>query len=59
MTLNRLRRAKGWSPRRLAFAAGVDPATVYRIELGFVEPREDTKLKIATALGEDVFTLWP
>lgn len=58
--LNRARREKRLSIQQLADEAGVEFLTIQRIELGLTQnPWEETKHKIADALGTDVFDLWP
>lgn len=63
--LNRQRRARGWSHGKLAYEAskwkpGITYVTVQRIELGITaDPHEATKHAIASALGVEVFSLWP
>lgn len=48
--IQRARTIRGWTRRRLALAAGVDPATVGRIERGITQNPESLK-KIADVLG--------
>lgn len=58
--LNRARRTARLSQFQLARKAGVDYMTIQRIELGLTRwPQEETKHRIADALGVEVFTLWP
>ena len=45
---------KGWSKRRLAIAAGVDPKTVGLIERGERSPTLLTLLMLTDALGENL-----
>lgn len=54
MTLRELRRERGLSLEAVGFLAGVDQATVSRIERGLVAPRPETIVKLATALGISV-----
>jgi transcriptional regulator with XRE-family HTH domain len=49
--IRRMRRAQGTSIEDLAFAAGRHPTHVSRIERGIANPRLDTMLAIAQALG--------
>lgn len=46
-----MRRARGWSQRRLAEAAGTTPATIARIEKGRMEPTVAMLTRLATAAG--------
>jgi len=48
--IQRARTIRGWTRRRLATAAGVDPATVSRIERGTSRNPETIK-KVADILG--------
>jgi len=51
--LTRLREAKGWNRRELAEAAGVDPATITRLEQGKRDdPHASTITLLAMALGD-------
>jgi transcriptional regulator with XRE-family HTH domain len=50
--LTRLREERGWTRRELAAAAGVDPATITRLERGDRDPRAITVALIAIALGD-------
>jgi len=52
-----LRERRGWNPRQLALAAGVDPAYVYRIEDGGRRPSHQTLTNLAGALGVAVSDL--
>jgi transcriptional regulator with XRE-family HTH domain len=51
MTLRELRKARGLSLEEAAFLAGVDIATVSRVERGLVRPRPKTAIQLARALG--------
>jgi DNA-binding XRE family transcriptional regulator len=44
------RRARGWSQRDLARAAGIQQPVLARLEVGDTDPRASTLLKIARAL---------
>lgn len=58
--LNRARRTARLSQVQLALKADVDYMTIQRIELGLTRnPQEETKHKIAEALGVEVFSPWP
>lgn len=48
--IQRARTIRGWTRRRLAAAAGVDPATIGRIERGISQNPETVK-KVADILG--------
>jgi transcriptional regulator with XRE-family HTH domain len=50
--LTRLREERGWNRRELARAAGVDPATITRLERGDRDPRAVTVARVAMALGD-------
>jgi transcriptional regulator with XRE-family HTH domain len=45
------RRQRGLSLEALAYLAGVDQATISRIERGLTEPRRDTVVRLARGLG--------
>lgn len=55
-TLRDQRIARGWSQRRLAERAGIDPKTVSLIERGMRSPTLHTLLRIATAMEHPC---WP
>ena len=44
------RRARGWSQRDLARAAGIQQPVLARLEIGDTDPRASTLLKLARAL---------
>jgi len=48
---------KGFSQEELAFQAGVNKNTIWKIETGKVSPTVETLAKIAQALGTDFTTL--
>lgn len=48
---------KGYSQEELAFEAGVNKNTIWKIETGKVSPTVETLAKIADALGIDFTTL--
>jgi transcriptional regulator with XRE-family HTH domain len=50
--LTRLREERSMTRRELAAAAGVDPATITRLERGDRDPRAITVAVIAIALGD-------
>jgi transcriptional regulator with XRE-family HTH domain len=50
MDLRELRKERGLSLEALGFLAGVDQATISRIERGLAEPRRDTVVQLARAL---------
>lgn len=55
MDLRELRKQRGLTQEALAFLGGdLDAATVSRIERGLVEPRRDTVVRLAKALGISV-----
>lgn len=47
--LRRLRRERGLTLEAVAYLAGVDVATISRIERGLVEPRRETVVRLAHA----------
>lgn len=49
--LKEKRLAKGYSPKQLAYAAGVSVDTIRRIEEGVINPRPDTVRWIKEALS--------
>ena len=49
--LRRLRLARGLTLDAVAVLAGVDPATVSRMERGLDEPRPETIVRLARGLG--------
>ncbi len=51
MGLRELRKARGLSLDAVSVLAGVDPATVSRIERRLVEPRPETVVRLARGLG--------
>jgi transcriptional regulator with XRE-family HTH domain len=51
MDLRELRRSRGLSLEALGYLAGVDQATISRIERGLAEPRRDTVVRLARGLG--------
>ena len=48
-----------WDRRQLASLVGSTEATITRIELGQINPRDHLKLAIASALASEVEDLWP
>lgn len=54
MGLRELRRNRGLSLEAVGYLAGVDQATVSRIERGKVQAKPETTVKLATALGISV-----
>jgi transcriptional regulator with XRE-family HTH domain len=50
MDLRELRKERGLSLEALGYLAGVDQATISRIERGLAEPRRDTVVRLARAL---------
>jgi transcriptional regulator with XRE-family HTH domain len=48
--LRALRKRRGLSLEALGYLAGVDQATISRIERGLAEPRRDTVVRLARAL---------
>jgi transcriptional regulator with XRE-family HTH domain len=50
--LTRLREAKGWNRRELAKAAGLNPATITRLERGERDPLATTVTRLAVVLGD-------
>ena len=51
------RMKKGFSQEELAFEAGLNRLTIWKIETGKVSPTVETLSKIANALGIDFTTL--
>jgi transcriptional regulator with XRE-family HTH domain len=49
--LSAARLARGWSQEQLGERAGIDQATVYRLEVGDRQPRLPTILVLAEAMG--------
>lgn len=54
--IEKARVLRGWSKRRLAQVAGIDPATVGRVERG-VNLKPETVKKIADVLGIEMTDL--
>ncbi len=54
-----LREEKGVSQVRLAVAAGMDPATLNRLEMGKANPNLKTLERLADALGVEVVEFFP
>lgn len=52
------RKSLGWSQAKLAKEARVDQALISRIESGATVPGDDTKWKLAGALGERMDALF-
>lgn len=52
--VKRIRLAKGWTHRELAWRAGVSNATVSMIETGKISPRHVTVNKILRACGYEL-----
>jgi transcriptional regulator with XRE-family HTH domain len=50
MDLRELRKSRGLSLEALGYLAGVDQATISRIERGLAEPRRETVVQLARAL---------
>ncbi len=57
--LREIRKARGLTLESVAYLAGVDPATVSRIERGEVVPKPETVVTIARALGVSVKRIAP
>jgi transcriptional regulator with XRE-family HTH domain len=57
--LREIRRSRRLSLEAVAFLAGVDTATISRIENGLVQPRPETVVRIAQALGVAVSRIAP
>jgi transcriptional regulator with XRE-family HTH domain len=57
--LREIRRSRQLSLEAVAFLAGVDAATISRIENGLVQPRPETVVRIAQALGVAVSRIAP
>lgn len=51
MTLRELRKQRGLTLEALAVLAGIDPGGVSKIERGLAQPRPETVVKLARALG--------
>lgn len=54
MGLRELRRERGLTLEAVGFLAGLDQATVSRIERGLVEPSPETIVRLARALGMSI-----
>ncbi len=52
--IRKIRESKGWSREKLAEAAGLSPAGVYKIEQNLMTPTIITLAKIARALKKDI-----
>lgn len=50
MDLRELRQSRGLSLEALGYLAGVDGATISRLERGLAEPRRDTVVRLARGL---------
>ena len=57
-TIDDALRQKGWTQLRLAQEAGLQPAHVNKVIRNTANPRVDTAIKIARALGKKVEDLW-
>jgi transcriptional regulator with XRE-family HTH domain len=57
--LRKIRKDRGLTIEAVAYLAGVDAATVSRIENGIVQPRSETVVTIAKALGVSVSRIAP
>ena len=55
--LREIRKRRGLTLEAVAYLAGIDAATVSRIENGVVQPKPETVVKIARALGVTVARL--
>jgi transcriptional regulator with XRE-family HTH domain len=51
MGLRDLRKQRGWTLEAVGFLAGVDQATVSRIERGLVAPSPETTVALARTFG--------
>ena len=49
----------GWDRRQLATLIGSTEATIARIELGQLHPRDHLKLAVSTAMQVEAEDLWP
>lgn len=58
-TLETYRLKEGISQAELARRAGVDQATISRLERTGARPQDTTKVKIAAALGVDPMEIFP
>lgn len=54
MGLQQVRKERGLTLEALGYLAGLDIATISRVERGIVEPRRDTVVRLARALGMSV-----
>ncbi len=54
MSLQQVRKERGLTLEALGYLAGLDIATISRVERGIVEPRRDTVVRLARALGMSV-----
>ena len=52
--LRKIREKRGLTLEMVGYLAGVDAATISRIENGVVEPRPETVVAIARALGVSI-----
>ena len=57
--LRRIREQRGLTLEAVAYLAGVDTATVSRLENGVVRPKPETVVSIARALGVSVSRIAP
>jgi transcriptional regulator with XRE-family HTH domain len=57
--LKEIRQARRLSLEAVGYLAGVDAATISRIENGQVQPRRETVVRIAQALGVAVSRIAP
>lgn len=57
--LREIRKSRGLTLEAVAYLAGVDTATVHRIETGRVQPKPETVVAIARALGVSVSRIHP
>jgi transcriptional regulator with XRE-family HTH domain len=57
--LRAIRHSRGLTLEAVGYLAGVDPATLSRIENGLVRPKPETVVTIARALGVSVDRIAP
>lgn len=55
--IRNIRKAKGWTQKRLGEACGIAEPTIRRYELGKLNPKIETLQRIAKALGVSTFEL--
>jgi len=59
MKASMLRALEGWHPAALALVEGIDPASMFAIPFGFLEPAEDWESSRVTVVGDAAHGMLP